>query len=146
MNTADSKQKKIANIYYVSHMVSDLVGLADKIEDVSHHFENLDPDNEQEIKNVFKEWTKPTFSKWDDSSKEIAKNSLRYFLSKNDTDWVRVFDASLFPFEHPSIARNFFVWLWEEYFPNEDYHIEDIDNYVVSNDANQTHAIRVKRE
>ena len=47
----------------------------------------------------------------DKDKQQKSKIALSYYLSKPDSDFERVFESCLPPFDPPANARNFFVWI-----------------------------------
>ena len=42
------------------------------------------------------------------------------------------------PFDHPNDPRDFFLWIWEEWFPDENYSLDDLHSYEVVSDLDES--------
>ncbi len=102
------------------------------------NFQSLNGNNSIEVKEaVIRPFIVPWFHKWwDETSQQIMKNSLQYYLNQDKplAGTQDLFDSVVgdtnFSFDPPTPSRLFFVWMWEELFGPEDYHI-DTRNFVV---------------
>lgn len=133
---------KKVNPYYIHALLSPLIGLADD-ENSVRDFSILDSDNEHQMKQVIRLHLKPYFLRFDDQSKEMSKVSLQYYLTKADSDFKRIYDSCLLPFESPSESRFFFEWLWEELFDGENFWLENIDEFIENRDIHAPNLIRL---
>lgn len=124
---------KNVNPYYIHALLAPLTGLADD-ENSVRDFSIIDSDNEHQMKQIIRLYLKPYFLRFDGQSKEISKLSLRYYLTKADSDLGRIYDSCLLPFESPSEPRLFFKWLWEELFNGENFWLENIDEFIENKD------------
>jgi len=123
---------KIVNPYYIMTLLDPLAGLADGDDDDIIKFKDLDPKNEKAIKKeVIEEILKPYFLGFDKDSQEKIKTSLSYYLTKSSIDFEDIFDMVLVPFEYPN---DFFIWVWEVFFPHEDYQLNNTNEYIESKD------------
>ena len=68
--------------------------------------------------------------------KKTIKIDLAYYLTKREnqaaeecTYWISQFESVLVPFDITDDPRVFWVWVWEVYFPDDDYHLNDLDLY-----------------
>lgn len=119
---------KTTDLKYVDMALNPLIGLADDDETVLQ-YQHLDSNNEDEIKQVIRHTLKPYFAQLDAVSRERVKDALRYCLFDQNTEFERVFYSNLMPFDAPPEPRQFFVWLWEELFSPEDYHVINLSEY-----------------
>jgi len=105
-------------------------------------FPGMDSNNPTEVKTrVIRSFIVPWIHSYDETSQQITKNSFRYYLNAQlpkPTDGVEffqgMFDAIIPDFEGPQPIRLFFVWIWEELYGPEDYHTDDLSEFVVDND------------
>lgn len=104
--------------------VEPLIGLADDDEEV-YKYMLIKPQTPEEYKKIIRENLKESFQKNEDKKKKSAEIALRYYLSDSTIDFERVFYSNLIPFEAPIPARNFFLWIWQELFEDEDYHLTE---------------------
>lgn len=124
------------NVYMVRDLLCPLGGSAD--DDVKIlQYENTDGNNEAEIKNIITKIIKPYFDKQTEIYKASSKRSLSYFLTTNRMDFGDIFDSCLIAFDHPTDARDFFLWIWEILFPDESYHLDEIKKYTEIEDINE---------
>jgi hypothetical protein len=109
-----------------------LTGWADD-DNCYEKFKNINPDDPSTVKQIIKEHFLPFFQKNYCSEGIIKiKEALGYFLSTDDSvDWQREYDRRLMPFDSPKNPKLFFVWLWEELSPNEEYQIYNLDGASV---------------
>lgn len=124
------------NEYMVRDLLCPLSGTADKDIQIQM-YNNIDSNNENQIKNIITETIKPFYEKQNEEYKASAKRSLSYFLTTNRINYGYIFDSCLIAFDHPIDARDFFVWIWEILFSHESYYLPDIKNYIEIDDINE---------
>jgi hypothetical protein len=130
---------KPVNPWFLNVPLGPLAGLAE-IEDEVERYAALDPNDSTAVRKIIRDSIVPDVKSLPFNVIDAVKTSYRYFLSGHEIDFEGVFYGSLPPFAAPDEAKNFFVWIWEGCFPGEDYHINDIDSYVVKggpNDVNE---------
>jgi hypothetical protein len=120
----------------VRSLLAPLGGSAD-IDEKIYQYQNVDSNNETEIKRIISENIKPDYEGQSGAYRASAKRSLSYFLTTNRINYGYIYDSCLIAFDHPTDARVFFVWIWEVLFPGEDYHIDDVKNYSEIDDVNE---------
>ena len=124
----------VVNLYFVESLVDNIASLNLSDEEDTNLRQQIDPNNELDVKKIFKEWLVPIYKRWGTSTKLKLKESLRYLLNSNDDDlFDLVAGGNEPPFEFPEPLINYFIWLWEVLFGNESYRIENLDEYVVNN-------------
>ena len=133
------------NPYYLHAMLGPFAGLADDDEAVIK-YGAINPNDEYEIKNLIRTSLKPNFKCFNEQSQQLSKQTLQYYLSKPTYNFERVFDSLLPPFDHPDEARNFFLWVWDELFPEENYRVKDITAYVEIIDINASNTVKLRSE
>lgn len=85
-------------------------------------YENkIDVNNEFQMKAFIKEHLYPDFEAGSALYKDLMKRNLSYFLTTKKFDFKRQFICIYPPIAPPEPAINFFIWIWDEFFPNEDY-------------------------
>ena len=104
---------------------------------MTDEYRYLNPNSEKEIKEIIRILLKPDFDKMPEPYKAAAKTSLAYYLTTNKIDFGLQFDGCLMPFRHPDDPRKFFEWLWEVYFPDEDYFMADAGEYKIVDDIDE---------
>ncbi len=123
------------NKYFLENILSPLCVFADG-EEYSKDFDEIDSNNEEEIRKIIRSYLIPWFIKKEDKYKQITKDTLRYYLTTEKVDFDG-FMQSRIPFKSPSIPKLFYIWLWKEYFgENEPYLIEDFNKKDYHEDNN----------
>jgi hypothetical protein len=100
-------------------------------------YKNIDSENEYDIKEIIRERIKPYFEERPENYRSSLRKSLSFFLTTNKIDYKYVFDSCLIAFDHPSEPRKFFLWIWEVLFPDQDYRVSDIYNYMIVDDSSE---------
>jgi hypothetical protein len=132
------KEKIKINPWFVHALLSPLAGYADIDVDGVDEYRNVDPNNEMAIKKIIRDVFLPFYKNRNTLEFcEQMKNSLKFYLSTNLFDWERKFNSCLLPFDHPDNPRDFFVWIWEEWHPDERYQISNVSDYSVNDDINE---------
>lgn len=131
-----------ANIHFITALLDPLVGAADDDQEVVR-YRDVDADDEAQIRQVVRDRLLPHLQRFDADNRCLAERSLRYFLSKEGTDFTRLYDASLLPIAAPSNARQFFVWLCEELFGKEPAVPLDLGEIRENNDIHGPNSIRL---
>lgn len=130
---------KLVNVYYIGAVLEPFLFL----EDNEELFQDLDYENEVDVKNIIKSVLKPHFHAFDENSKVIVKNSLGYFLYHDSDMWESIFAMNHPQFDLPSEPIKFYKWLWEILFENDDYEDEGNKEYFVNNDIDKTNGIKI---
>ncbi|GIW98760.1 MAG: hypothetical protein KatS3mg111_2093 [Pirellulaceae bacterium] len=98
----------------------------------------LDPDDEASMKAAFTKYVKPEVERWSSHRRERLKLSLVYFLDKpnvlEDDVLANIQDLTM---REPSDIRQWFLWLYESLFPNENAKSVDVSDVVEDNDVMQ---------
>ena len=124
--------------FLLHQLLAPLSGMADSPESVDE-FRTYDPDDATQMKLLIRRYLLPHFVNLDSAEKDYSKLCLMYYLSKPDAHFDRVFDSLLLPFMSPSNPRDFFIWIWEVFFGQEPYRLQNLDQYVVDNRIDITH-------
>jgi len=120
----------IANYYHLSRIIGPLNTVTDK--EVSHIKSN---DDAVGIRQIIRQLVRPEFQSLTLESQLACKNSMRYFLSKGNAPFYDIIDEQLeWPIEPPTDPKQFFHWVWEELFPDEDFEIVDEEIWEVRNE------------
>ncbi|HID23056.1 MAG TPA: hypothetical protein EYP14_11735, partial [Planctomycetaceae bacterium] len=114
---------KYVNRWFIDAPLDPFVGGAD--DDIRlERWGDIDPNDEELVREeLIRKVIKPYFERFDPASQEKVKLAMRYCLSDPTFDFERVLAAGLVPFDIPRDSRKFFLWIWEELFPAEDYHL-----------------------
>lgn len=135
------------NPYWLEVPLGPLVGLADGDEEDTAPFEGIGPEDEAAYRTIIRKYIVPYVHSIDIASLELLKRTFLYYLSKNNVPWERLFDSLLIPFDCPRIPRSFFVWVWEECFPNDALQVVDLSLFqVVSDTEDPRLSIRFTRD
>jgi hypothetical protein len=124
------------NGYFLSELLNGLSGMGDD-DEMTARFQGLDGNNAAQVKEVIAAELKPTFDSRSEKYREACRTALRYYLSKPGARFERVFYANLLPLSPPSDVREFFVWVWEVFFPGQDYHVPDLSEFEEVNDIRE---------
>lgn len=127
-------KKTTVTYRYLNCFISHLLAIP---EDISCDFyQHGDPNDEAKVKQFIREFTVEAFESQSDLEKKTIKIDLAYYLTKSENQaaedcpyWIRQFDGALVPFDITDDPRQFWVWVWEVYFPDEDYHLNDLALY-----------------
>ncbi len=107
-----------------------LTGLADDDEEVLYYM-NKPPRTEEDYRSIIKERLKEPFHQKEEKKKTKANLALRYYLSHPTIDFERVYESVLPPFDPPHPPKEFFLWIWEELFKDEDYSLNEEDYKMI---------------
>ncbi|GAB4044464.1 hypothetical protein [Spirosoma litoris] len=118
---------KKVNRAFLSDILNPLVGGADMDEMVV--YEDIDSNDEKTMKQLIKSIFVPYFNLKPDRYKYILKDSLKYYLSIQWFDFESLMESNLLPFYTPNDPKKFFIWLWEIFWPNENFEIENLSDY-----------------
>ncbi|RXP46197.1 hypothetical protein EC396_14400 [Lutibacter sp. HS1-25] len=108
------------------------------LDDCIKVFSNLEVNNESEVKKVIRYRILLNYLIMPKAFKEIFRNSLIYYLNvDNQDDFISIYESANPAFELPENPKDFFIWLWEEIYCNEDYLTIDLINYIEINDGSE---------
>jgi hypothetical protein len=124
----------IVNKYFISEVLISTSYY--DLEDCEAVFEDLNTEDEIEVKALIKYLILlPFLFNYRNSKfKAIFKNSLSYFLTTNEIDFKEVFEYQMPSFELTKEPKQFFVWLWEVFYGEEDYVLNNFEEYKVNDD------------
>lgn len=110
-----------------------LAPLGGDIDEYYEKFRNINPNDENEVKPIIKEYLLPYFNQYfSPEGRQKIKEALGYFLSTDDSvDWQGEYNGHLMPFDSHKNAKLFFVWIWEELFPDEDFKLYELSDVRV---------------
>ena len=93
----------------------------------------IDKNNEEEVKLVIRYKVLLDYDQRPKQFQTIFKSTLRYYLTYNtsDKEFLEIYNKATPSLEISDKPRNFFLWLWEEIFKKENYHVNDLSKYVV---------------
>ena len=135
---------KQVNPWFLDDLMSPISGLADD-DDAVMYYRQMNVDSEEKFRAIIREKFVVYYYALDEQKQEKAKLALSFYLSKPEFNFESVFDACLPPFDPPKDARDFFVWLWEELFPGENYVISDLKSYKIVPDIYEPNRPTKKR-
>lgn len=117
----------------MDELVGPFVGLADGNDEDQI---DIDPGDKDGYKKLISTVLKPHFISLPKIIQVECKINLSYFLTTDKNEFfIGVFASNLLPFDPPTKPKDFFIWLWEELFPNEDYILQDPKKYRLSKDV-----------
>ncbi|MCC0566090.1 hypothetical protein HN020_15355 [Brevibacillus borstelensis] len=121
---------QVVNPHFLDLFLRPLTGLADDDEAIAYYKE-IELLTEEQYKAVIRETLVEHFNNLEEVEQRKSKLALSYYLTEAEIDFERVFYSLLPPFDAPSNARDFFVWLWEELFDGESFELKDAESYKV---------------
>ncbi len=124
------------NPFFLDVFLIPITGLGDDDESVLY-YQKLGVCTETRYREIIRELLIDPFVKLDEEKKLKAKIALSYYLTTSKIDFLRVFEACLPPFDAPRVARDFFVWIWEEIFTNESYLLLDVESIAIDSDIHE---------
>ena len=127
---------KTVNPYFLHRLLDPLSGLADDDESVEK-YATLDPNDEESVRQVIRHLLVPHFRSLSADCVVRIRLAYQYYLTKESSNFERVYESILPPFDPPNDPRMFFVWVWEECFPGEAFELEDVSDIVESPDINE---------
>ncbi len=119
-------------IAYYDVLEGDFIGVLNILTDEEGSIVKSEED-EQGFREIIRRHVKPWYKQYTEASAQIYKDTLRYYLTTNEIDfddiWGQQQDADIPTTTDP---RDFFVWIWEELFPGENYEISDLSDWSVN--------------
>jgi len=123
--------KIIVNKYFITEILAFIsYHELDEIEDLYFRL-----NNENDIKIIIRYILYVNYFFKPKEFKIIFKNTLKYFLNV-DINYEELYYEEMPSLSLPSKGKNFFIWMWEVFYENEDYYInhKDIKSYILTND------------
>lgn len=127
---------KSVNPYFLHTLLEPLTGLADDDKAVAK-YSSIDPNDSEQVRQVIRDLIVPHAKSLSAPVRERVKLAFRFYLSKDNSNFARVYNSNLPPFDPPHEPRKFFVWVWEECFPGADFRLANLDEYVENADVNE---------
>ena len=127
---------KTVNPYFLHSLLDPLTGLADD-DEAMEEFSEFNSNDTSASRELIRKMIVPHCESMGAAIRERVQLAYRYYLSVDSSDFERVFESVLPPFDPPENPRDFFVWIWEECFPQEPYQLFDVADYVVDADINE---------
>lgn len=124
------------NWYMLNDLLSPIGGTGD-VDEECLKYQNLDSNDEGQVKKVIMERIYPYYYGSSASYQKSVRISLSYFLTTNRLNYGRLFDSCLIAFDHPVDSRDFFLWIWECLFPNENYRMKNVKDYQEIEDLDE---------
>jgi hypothetical protein len=124
------RTSKIVNPYFLHESLAPWTGLADD-DEVWPQYREFDSNDEAAMRREIRDQIVPHLSGLPPAILERVRLAYRYYLSceRPGLRFDRVFDSLLPPFDAPRNPRDLFLWIWQECFPDEDYHLPDWSEY-----------------
>ena len=120
------------NLDLINSLICTIATLNISDEEVAELSE-IDPNNEQQVRAVFRQYLTPRFSDFGPRSKVRLKESLKYLLNCKDGKLLDYVSGEEPPFYLPDPPIKYFIWLWEELFDKENYLVTDLSQYKANN-------------
>ena len=127
------KKIKVTN-RYLNYFITYFAVIPDEVRAVMCN--NFDSNNEATVKETISRYGAEGFISCQDTMKSTLKQDLAYYLTiskgqqPSEYEYFTIeFNGSLPPFDITDDPRQFWVWVWEVYYPNEDYHISNLNDY-----------------
>jgi hypothetical protein len=136
LHATEAAAMRTVNPYFLHTLLEPITGLADD-DDAVANYSSLNPNDEHSVREIIRELIVPHAKTLSEPVRERVKLAYRYYLSKQDSQFGRVFDSNLPPFDSPDDPRMFFIWMWEECFPGEAYELPQLDTYTERPDINE---------
>ncbi len=135
----DGSPKLPVNPWWLAVPLYPLAGLGDYgSEEELLPFEILDTNNENVMRELIRNHFVPYVHRIDADSISKLKRAYQYYLSQEKFRWESaVFDTLYMPFECPRNARSFFLWIWEECFPSEEWLIREFRRFFVDENLDE---------
>lgn len=128
------------NEHFIDSLLTNLIGGADIDEDIEK-YNDVDPNDEDRIKQILIEVVKPFFQEKNEAYQEMARTTLAYYLTSDKMDFERKFASMLIAFMPPTNPKTFFIWMWEVLFPDRSYNLLNWKEYAESDDLNEPYTI-----
>lgn len=123
---------KAINPYFLNVPLDPFCGMADVDEEVER-FRDFNSNDEEAVRRLIQEQMKPYVAELHLETRDRISDAYRYYLSRKETNFDRVFGSVLAPFDPPDNPRDMFLWIWQECFGG-DYAIDDsVDYRIVAN-------------
>ncbi|HYR63533.1 MAG TPA: hypothetical protein VET24_13010 [Actinomycetota bacterium] len=110
------------NPAFVEDLVGPLIGGGD-IDEEFHEFSTVDPDDEQQVRDVIRRLLVPYFYDTSPEGQRAAKLGLAWYLTFRPDRLSPMYDRLMLPFREEPV--HLWEWIWRELFGDEDYHLKD---------------------
>jgi hypothetical protein len=127
---------KTVNPYFLDVPLTPIIGGAD-IDELTAEYGSLDPNDETAVRQLIRDLVVPFWATLGPQIRDRVQLAYCYYLSRPETDFAKVFRSIVAPFRTPSESRLFFLWVWEECCPGDDYRLSSFDDIVVKSDINE---------
>jgi hypothetical protein len=128
------------NRNFIDSILSPLIGSGD-IDEEMDSYKNINPNSETEVKNIISNTIKPEFEKNSTDFKKIARETLAFYLTTEKIDFGRLYNSLLIAFDHPDNPKVFFIWVWQILFNNEQYQLDNWEDFKEVNDPREPNYI-----
>ena len=132
------REENVVSNWWLFKILAEFWGSGD-IDSMWEDYRDVDINDEISVKErVIQPVMLPYFERWNEEARVEAKRTLQYFLTADDNrteklervDFGEVLDRALFMFE-PREPRKVYEWIWEVFFPGEDYRLEHPEKCIV---------------
>lgn len=132
------------NRAFLSDILSPLTGGADM--DSLTYLSDLDSNDEAAMKNLISEFFYPLFVENGLKYQNELKEVLKYYLTTRKISFGELLDSSVLPFDLPDNPIDFYIWMWELFWPNENFFLSDTNNYKEIEDIYEPQRYRIGRQ
>ncbi|HTM44441.1 MAG TPA: hypothetical protein VL137_05770 [Polyangiaceae bacterium] len=105
----------LANLSHLDVFLEPLAGGVDD-DDIVDRFGDMDLDDPVTVRRIVDQVIVPHIKRYDADAHHKLRGSLGYFLTANDTNFGRILERNLIPFQTPSNPRTLFVEIWQSLF------------------------------
>lgn len=134
----------VVNEYWLDYLWPPPIGGGADIDD--NALENVNAEDERAVRQIVRTYLTPSFAEFTPTQQYRLKETLRYGLNAfDDSSLEQAFERCLPPFAGPQNIRWFYEIIWQELFGPEDWHIQDLGQYIVK-ESSSTDADRLFSE
>jgi hypothetical protein len=109
-------------------------------------YDGLDVNDEAAMKNIIAAQLLPVFNNNPQEIKTLAKRTLSYYLTTNRADLEDVFDSVMPPIDMPANIKDLFIWVWQVFYGEEDYLMQDWQKCKEQTDYNEPLAMLIRHK
>lgn len=131
------------NFWWLYTLMSPLGGRADDDAYIDL-FQSLNSNDEAAMREMIRERFVPSAKSFHPRIRDRVLLTYRYYLTRPYEGWGELFDSNLLPFEHPNDARSFFLWLFQECFPGEEWLLPHWESYERKDDIDEPYRLRME--
>lgn len=127
---------KTVNYNLLEALLYPLAGEADD-DDMTNKFLSLDIYDDNQIKEVIKNYFYQDFINQSLIFQSQCEISLAYYLITEKISFTRIIQSSLLPFDPSPLGKKWFLLMWEIYFGDKSYNSFNISDYIEIDDPDE---------